>query len=98
MLNAWARMPALGEQLAIPDVFTTDFTVVRALLRQGRPYEQAVQQFEPYQEIRDENPEARDALRRVIQRMKEERRAAHIFVNNRLEGNAPETIRAVTGE
>jgi hypothetical protein len=27
--------------------------------------------------------------------MREERRAAYIFVNNRFEGNAPETIQAV---
>jgi uncharacterized protein YecE (DUF72 family) len=97
VLNAWTKMPELNDQLEIPQVFPAGFTVVRALLRQGRPYEQAVKQFEPYQEIRDENPEARDALRRIIQRMREERKAAYIFVNNRLEGNAPETIKAVTG-
>jgi len=97
VLNAWTKMPTLGEQLAIPAIFPAGFTVVRALLRQGRPYEQAVQQFEPYTEIRDENPEARDALRRIIQRMREERKAAYIFVNNRLEGNAPQTIQAVAG-
>jgi hypothetical protein len=28
--------------------------------------------------------------------MREERRAAYIFVNNRLEGNSPLTIQAVT--
>ena len=71
------------------------FTVVRALLRQGRAYEDAVAQFTPYDQVRDENPEAREALRELIRRMREERRAAYIFVNNRLEGNAPETIRAV---
>jgi uncharacterized protein YecE (DUF72 family) len=98
VLNAWARMPLLSEQLTISGVFPAPFTVVRALLRQGRSYEQAVEQFQPYDRIREENPEARDALRAVIQRMKEERRAAYIFVNNRLEGNAPETIRAVIDE
>jgi hypothetical protein len=30
--------------------------------------------------------------------MQEERRAALIFINNRFEGNAPETIRAVNEE
>jgi uncharacterized protein YecE (DUF72 family) len=80
------------------EVFPTDFTVARALLRQGRAYEDAVRQFTPYDRVRDENPEARDALRALIRRMREERRAAYIFVNNRLEGNAPETIRAVTEE
>jgi uncharacterized protein YecE (DUF72 family) len=98
VLNAWTRMPTVSEQLAIPGVFPAPFTVVRALLKQGRAYEQAVKQFQPYDRIRDENPEAREALRAVIRRMREERRAAYIFVNNRLEGNAPETIRAVTDE
>ena len=92
VLNAWTKMPALSEQIAMPDAFPADFTVVRALLRQGRAYEHAVQQFTPYDQVRDENPEARDALRAVIRRMREERRAAYIFVNNRLEGNAPSTI------
>jgi uncharacterized protein YecE (DUF72 family) len=98
VLNAWTRMPTLTEQLAHPQVFPTEFTVVRALLKQGRPYEQAVQQFQPYEEVREENPEARAALRAVMQRMREERRAAYIFVNNRLEGNAPSTIQAVVEE
>ena len=95
VLSAWTRMPTLGEQAAIPGAFPAEFTVVRALLRQGRAYEDAVAQFQPYDRVQDENPEARDALREVIRRMREERKAAYIFVNNRLEGNAPETIRAV---
>ncbi|PYT18974.1 MAG: DUF72 domain-containing protein [Acidobacteria bacterium] len=95
VFNAWTRMPVLSHQIGMPDAFTTDFTVVRALLRQGRSYEDAVAQFTPYDKIRDENPEVRESLRALIHRMREERRAAYIFVNNRLEGNAPETIRAV---
>jgi uncharacterized protein YecE (DUF72 family) len=95
VLNAWTKMPPLGEQIALPGVFTADFTVVRALLRAGRAYETAVEQFAPYNKIQDENPEGRDALREVIERMKRERSAAYIFVNNRFEGNSPETIRAV---
>ena len=45
--------------------------------------------------MRDENPEGREALRALIRRMREERRAALIFVNNRFEGNAPATIQAI---
>jgi hypothetical protein len=33
----------------------------------------------------------------LIDRMRKERRAAYIFVNNRFEGNAPETIQAIVG-
>jgi uncharacterized protein YecE (DUF72 family) len=96
VLNAWTKMPPLEEQIAMPGVFTADFTVVRALLRAGRAYETAVATFAPYDKIQDENPEGRKALRDVIARMKEERRTSYIFANNRFEGNAPETIRAIT--
>ena len=97
VLNAWTRMPPIDWQAANLPI-PADFTVVRALLRQGRPYEKAVAMFQPYDKIREESPETRDALREWIRRMREERRASYIFVNNRLEGNAPETIRAVTEE
>ena len=96
VFNAWTKMPPLAEHIAIPGAFTADFTVVRALLREGRPYEQAVEQLSPYDQVRDENPEGREALRALIRRMREERRAALVFVNNRFEGNAPTTIQAIT--
>ena len=95
VLNSWTRMPPIGEQMNIPGAFTADFTVARALLRPGRAYADAVRMFTPYDQVRDENPEAREALRALIRRMREERHSAYIFVNNRLEGNAPATIRAV---
>jgi len=98
VFNAWTKMPPLQEQIAIPEAFTADFTVVRALLRAGRAYENAVAQFAPYDKIQDENPEGRKALRDLIARMKEERRTSFIFANNRFEGNAPETIRAVVDD
>lgn len=95
VFNAWTRMPPIAEQMAMPGAFTTDFTVSRALLRQGRAYAYAVKSFEPYSQIRDKNPETRDALAEMIRRMRGERRSAYIFVNNRFEGNSPMTIEAV---
>jgi len=96
VFNAWTKMPPLAEHTSIRGAFTADFTVVRALLREGRAYEQAVEQLSPYDRVKDENPEGREALRALIRRMREERRAALIFVNNRFEGNAPATIQAIT--
>jgi uncharacterized protein YecE (DUF72 family) len=98
VFNAWTRMPHIREQIGMPSAFTADFAVVRAQVRAGRAYETAVAQFAPYNRIQDENPEERKALRDLIQRMREERRAAYIFVNNRFEGNSPETIRAIVDE
>jgi uncharacterized protein YecE (DUF72 family) len=97
VFNAWTRMPELLVQSGIRDAWTTDFTVTRALLRFGRPYEQAVEKFQPYQSVQEPNESAREGLRHIVQESREARKAAYIFVNNRLEGNAPGTIAAVLG-
>lgn len=90
--NAWSRMPELGRQIAIPDSVTADFLVTRALLRFGRTYETAVDTFQPYDRIQDPNPDARAAMRQLIGRAQERHETLFLFVNNRLEGNAPLTI------
>jgi uncharacterized protein YecE (DUF72 family) len=90
--NAWSRMPELQRQIEIPGSTTADFLVCRALLRRGRPYEEAVASFSPYTEVRDPNPEARESMRVLIGRAREDNKFLFLFVNNRLEGNAPLTI------
>jgi uncharacterized protein YecE (DUF72 family) len=95
--NAWTRMPALNEQAQIAEAFTADFTVVRALLKPGHAYDKAVETFEPYDRIQEPNEGARDGMRKIAQRAMHERKDAFLFVNNRLEGNAPSTIEAVIG-
>jgi uncharacterized protein YecE (DUF72 family) len=97
VFNAWTRMPSLSEQIQMPEVFTADLTVTRALLRKGRPYEDAVAKFSPYREVQDPNPETRQALRDLIKHAREQREPSYIFVNNRLEGSAPGTIEAIVG-
>jgi uncharacterized protein YecE (DUF72 family) len=98
VFNAWTRMPEIGVQMRVRDSLTADFTVTRALLRRGRAYEDAVKMFTPYDRVQDENPPTRESLRELIRQAKEKRQAAYVFVNNRLEGNAPATIQAVVNE
>ncbi|MCC7175230.1 MAG: DUF72 domain-containing protein [Bryobacterales bacterium] len=98
VFNAWTRMPELGRQIETPGAFTADFSVVRALLRRGRSYEQAVKAFEPYERVQEVNTGAREAMRSVARRARETRQPAFLFVNNRLEGNAPLTIQAIVEE
>jgi uncharacterized protein YecE (DUF72 family) len=95
VFNAWTRMPELKDQVAMPGAYTADFAVVRALLRKGRGYDQAVQRFEPYREVQEPNAEARSALTRIADEGRRRRRPTFLFVNNRLEGFAPGTIEAV---
>jgi uncharacterized protein YecE (DUF72 family) len=93
--NAWSRMPELKYQIQLPESVTADFIVSRALLRYGRSYENAVRLLTPYGEVQDPNPEARSALRQMIEQARQRRLEAYIYVNNRLEGNAPATIMAI---
>lgn len=98
VLNSWTRMQPVSEQLSLPGIFTADFSVSRALLRPGRAYEEAVRMFSPYTTTRDPNQEVRDALRNLLIRAKQRGEPTFIFVNNRLEGNSPNTIAAITDD
>src|SRR2546430_2097103 len=82
-------------QLELPWTFPAGFTVARGLLRPGRAYADAVKLFEPYDRIRDPQPEVRVDLLRLIAEVMRRHMEALILVNNRLEGNAPGTIRAL---
>src|SRR2546427_801892 len=84
-----------AEQLELPWTFPAGFTVARGLLRPGRAYADAVKLFEPYDSIRDPQPEVRLDLLRLIAEVMRRHMEALILVNNRLEGNAPGTIRAL---
>ena len=95
VFNSWTGMPPIGAQLDLPWTFPADFTVARALLRPGRAYADAVKMFEPYDRVRDPNAELRNDLRRLIEEALMRRVEAFILANNRAEGNAPGTIRAV---
>jgi hypothetical protein len=84
-------------QANLDGVFTADFTAVRALLSRGRTYEKAVATFEPYKLVQEPDETARDAMRKIAERSIRQRQPVFVFVNNRLEGNAPSTIEAVVG-
>lgn len=103
VFNSWTRMPSLAEQIEMPGSFTTDFVASRLLLRPGRAYEQAVEAFSPYKEVKDANLEVRDAARKLVEKAKEKpergkKRKSFLFVNNRLEGNALSTIAAIVDQ
>lgn len=94
-LNNWTRMPPIIEQIRVAGVLTAGFSVARALLKPGRQYQEAVDMFSPYQEIREENPELRVGLADAVSRCLAEGRTLYAYVNNRAEGNSPKTIEAI---
>jgi len=98
VFNSWEAMPPVQEQMALPGSRPNPSLVAaRFLLKPGRSYEAAVQAFQPYDQIKEEYPEARAAARALVAEGKAAgpARRTFVYVNNRLEGNALETIAAV---
>ena len=80
---------------------TRSFNLIAArfLLKPGRKYEEAVKTFQPYDKLKEPNLDARKAGQRLIQQgQQSQNQKAFIYVNNRLEGNALETISAMLEE
>ena len=95
VLNSWSRMPSLDEQLAAPGSLPAPFSAVRALLKPGRTYQDAVDTFQPYDRIQEPIPAIRQALADTVVRCMKEDKKLYAYVNNRVEGNSPKTIEAI---
>jgi uncharacterized protein YecE (DUF72 family) len=99
IFNSWDAMPSVSEQMALPGSRTNPKLIAaRFLLKPGRRYEEAVKKFEPYNRVQEPNPEAREAGRTLVSvGMDAAGCEIFVYVNNRLEGNALETIDAMIG-
>jgi uncharacterized protein YecE (DUF72 family) len=98
IFNSWAGMPPVGEQLRLANAQTApEFVGARFLLKPGRKYEEAVERFSPYDRVQEVSADSREAGARLIRETVASagQKKAFIYVNNRLEGNAPETIVAM---
>jgi uncharacterized protein YecE (DUF72 family) len=98
VFNSWEAMPPVSQQMALPGSVTNpDLLAARFLLKPGRKYEEAVKTFQPYDRVKEENTEAREAGRKLIKEGTEAgpKGRTFIFVNNRMEGNALTTIAAM---
>lgn len=98
VFNSWQAMPPINEQMEMPGSRTNPAVVAaRLLLKPGRDYESAVKFFSPYDRVKEEYAEARIAAQSLIAESLQfnPRRRTYIYVNNRLEGNALETIAAI---
>jgi hypothetical protein len=98
VLNSWDAMPPVSEQMLMPGSDTNPGLIAaRFLLKPGRKYEEAVKAFQPYDGVKEVNQNAREAGKKLINqgKMSHGTKKTLIYVNNRLEGNALETISAM---
>jgi hypothetical protein len=95
-------MPPVSEQIALPESTTNPHLIAaRFLLKPGRKYDDAVEKFKPYDKTKEINEEAREAIKLLfamaLKATGGDVKKALIFINNRLEGNALNTIAAILG-
>lgn len=98
VFSSWEAMPPIDEQWLAPGSRTHPACIgARFLLRPGRKYQEAVDQFSPYDRIRDPYPVGRGILLEMIldclRRSQPNR--AYLYVNNRFEGSSLGTIAAI---
>jgi uncharacterized protein YecE (DUF72 family) len=95
VLNQQTWVPTIAEQLEIPNVFPAPHTVIRALVRPGVKHNEAVDEFQPYDRTQLDMPEMREAIAETARLSMAANRKLYAFINNRTEGNAPNTIAGV---
>lgn len=93
--SSWSWMPPLQEQLDKPASMTADFFVMRLLTPPQIAYQQAVESFHPYHAIQKPQTEVRGALLNFLNQALSIKQKGYVFVNNRLEGSSPLTIKYI---
>jgi uncharacterized protein YecE (DUF72 family) len=97
--NQWTRMPPVLEQMALHPPEANPFVAARFLLSPGRSHEWSREQFEPFHQLREIDPGAREAMARLLAGAiaGDGSRRTYLYVGNELEGNALHTISDVLG-
>jgi len=98
VFNWWTRTPGLLEQWEAAQPLPAKFSVTRILVPPGMAYEDAVRRFQPYDRVLAPREDMRGDLVRLIRHVTEAGADAFVLVNNRAEGCAPLTIRALARE
>lgn len=94
--NHWTAMPPLSEQHRLLESrFTASFVVFRLLTPLGLTYAKAVERYKPYDRIVHAQPRMRQDTIALVHRAVADGTSAYVLANNRAEGCAPQTIRAI---
>jgi uncharacterized protein YecE (DUF72 family) len=94
--NHLYAMPTLEQQHEkLGQRFTAPFMLLRLLTPRDKKYHDAVKAYEPYDKLVRPLPDMRAAAVRLVTQAVEEQRRSYVLVNNRSEGHAPGTVKAL---
>jgi uncharacterized protein YecE (DUF72 family) len=87
--NVHPSMPDVQEQANLTAGARFPALVVRWMLRRDRDYEEAREDFRPFNRLAEEDSSSRQAIARLC---RERAKAAFVIVNNKAEGSAPLSV------
>ncbi len=93
--NFWSSMPMPAEQAQIARLEEFDCAVMRLMLPPGTGYEGRRDTFRPFDRIHEPHEEMRRQVVNLVRRAASESRETYVIINNKAEGSAPLTIRAL---
>jgi len=91
-LSLHPRMPPVAEQLERVGPAAEGPLIARWMLRSGLDYRQALQRYEPFSELVDEDPANRSTLAELCVDRIVRRQPVIVVANNKAEGSAPWTV------
>ncbi len=98
VFNYWTAMPSLRTQLSAGK-HVSSFMVVRLMLPPFTRYEAKKAEFAPFDRIAVPQPEMREDVLHILRAAEEaDCEDAFVLVNNKAEGSAPLTVRALAKE
>ncbi|WP_434048126.1 MULTISPECIES: DUF72 domain-containing protein [Sorangium] len=91
-------MPTPGPQADVVPVSNAPFALVRLLLKPGRRYEAEQRRFHPFDRVVEPDPAMRAEVARIVCEAAALGMESFVLVNNKAEGSAPLTVRAIAEE
>lgn len=93
--NYASAMPSIRRQLELVPFTGTSFVLIRLLMRRGSRYAERREAFAPFDRIVDPDPEMRRGVVSLVRAATASGRSSFVLVNNKAEGSAPLSIRAL---
>ena len=93
--NFWSHVPLPARQATFLPPEDQPFSVVRLLMRPGATYEEQREAFRPFNRIVEPSETVRAQVADIARRVVNRGRRVFVLVNNKAEGSAPLTIKAI---
>lgn len=91
----WSHLPMPAEQEKLIPIAHAPFTMLRLMLPPGTGYEGRRENFRPFDRMAEPHPEMRQQVVELIRKRGALGGETYVIVNNKAEGSAPLTIRAL---